>query len=957
LNAAPRTGKISSLAGSGSAEMHLGYGGPAEPTRVYSDDSDAAQTDGDAPVSRLLPESGPNGAPSKVGRYVVLDVLGMGGMGVVCTAYDPKLDRKVALKLLRRRVGRHARSSTGRARLVREAQALAKLSHPNIVTVHDVDTTPDGRIYMAMEFVRGPTITQWLAKEKPRWRRIVEVFEQAGRGLAAAHEANITHRDFKPANVLIGEDGRVKVLDFGLAKSETASISTDSDDNRAEQPGESEDIMQVVQSTGDMKLTMAGRIVGTPAYMAPEQRRGRPTGPATDQFGFAVSLYEALYGRLPFRSESHSRDAARGRVIEPPSDSEVPSWVFRAIKRALAPEPADRYPVMADFLAALNADPAKRRRKLALGAGGGVLLGTAIAFAAMAQGPEDALCEGAGERLANVWNPERRDVVGGSLRGTATAYAAYTADRVLAGIDAYGASWVEARTTVCEATRVHGEQSEATLDVRMRCLDERLGELRALVDVLSDADGEVVEQAVSAVASLGTPSACITAEPRAADELPQDLEARRSVLSARSRIDDAEALRRAGRYPAAEDVARDAIALADKTKHIPTIARATYVQGRVLRALGDYDAAGERFRQAAQDAARAGDAALEARAFVAYVGVAGVHEKQPQHARGLALGARTALLRAGSPAELESQLDLQLGASALEAHEIPDAVEFLQRALEAGERAYPPGDVRFADLQVNLGIALAQRGDVVEAEGLLRRALALRESEQGPMHPDVAMVAHNLANVLASKPSGLAEAIEMIDRAMTIRRTVLGADSKVVGDLWMTKARLHKQSGSADRALREYERASDIYRKAGAQVDLGDALNNLSTIHLANRDLEDARRDANEAMTMFNGTSTRALQGRARATLRLCIASRKLGPDATAPGDGAVEHCTDAVARLKDAGVTAPEIYRATKELALALEARGDLEGAKRAARDALKAASTEKHRKAAAELLERLHQ
>ena len=169
--------------------------------------------------------------------------------------------------------------------------------------------------------------------------------------------------------------------------------------------------------------------------------------------------------------------------------------------------------------------------------------------------------------------------------------------------------------------------------------------------------------------------------------------------------------------------------------------------------------------------------------------------------------------------------------------------------------------------------------------------------------------------------------------------------------------RLHKQSGSADRALREYERASDIYRKAGAQVDLGDALNNLSTIHLANRDLEDARRDAKEAMTMFNGTSTRALQGRARATLRLCIASRKLGPDVTAPGDGAVEHCTDAVARLKDAGVTAPEIYRATKELALALEARGDLEGAKRAARDALKAASTEKHRKAAAELLERLHQ
>ncbi|MBV1858461.1 MAG: serine/threonine protein kinase, partial [Nannocystaceae bacterium] len=200
MNASPRPGKIVALARSGSAEFEAEFGDPVRPTRVYPTPSQGAPTEaGDVARPRALPESGPSGAPSKVGRYVVLDVLGMGGMGVVCTAYDPKLDRKVALKLLRRRVGRTStRSSTGRARLVREAQALAKLSHPNIVTVHDVDTTADGRIYMAMEFVRGRTITQWLLAETPGWREILGVFEQAGTGLAAAHQANITHRDFKP---------------------------------------------------------------------------------------------------------------------------------------------------------------------------------------------------------------------------------------------------------------------------------------------------------------------------------------------------------------------------------------------------------------------------------------------------------------------------------------------------------------------------------------------------------------------------------------------------------------------------------------------------------------------------------------------------------------------------------------------------------------------------------------
>ncbi|MGH1340592.1 MAG: protein kinase domain-containing protein [Nannocystales bacterium] len=956
MNARAQTGKIVALAGSGSAEYETEFTDPVRATRVYPAPSQGAPTEaGDVPQPRVLPESGPSGAPSKVGRYVVLDVLGMGGMGVVCTAYDPKLDRKVALKLLRRRVGRtSSKSSTGRARLVREAQALAKLSHPNIVTVHDVDTTEDGRIYMAMEFVRGRTITQWLFSEKPHWREILSIFEHAGTGLAAAHQANITHRDFKPANVLIGEDGRVKVLDFGLAKSETGPLSTDSDDARSE-PGSGEDIMQVVQSTGDMKLTMAGRIVGTPAYMAPEQRRGRTTGPATDQFSFAVALYEALYGRLPFRSESHSRDAARGRVIDPPNDTEVPSWVFRALKRAFAPQPSDRYRTMEELLAALRADPARRLRRLLLWTAGVVGVGGAGAGALMALAPDDELCRSARDRLGGVWDPGRRAVVDASLRDTATAYAAYTADRVLEDIDAYADRWAAARTTVCEATWVHREQSESTLDVRMACLDQRRGELRALVNVLADADGDVVERAVSAVTALTSPVSCVSAEPGAASQLPADPEARSAVLAAQAQTDDAEALLRAGRYSVAQEVVREAVSFAAATHHAPTVARTTYVQGRVTQMLGDYEAAGERFREAAEGAAAVGDPALEARALTAYVGVAGVHLHDPDRALGIAVGAKLALLRAGTPPELESRLALQLGGSALQAREVADAVEHLHKALEAAERAYPPGDIRFADLRVTLGIALAQQGNFVEAEGFFRRALDLRESEQGPMHPDLAFVAHNLANVLASTPAGLAEAIELADRAMKIRRAVLGPETKAVADLWMTKARLHKQAGEPERALTEYARAADIYRKRGADVDLGDALTNLTNLHIANEAFHDAQRDAREALSMFKGSSMRAIRGRARASLRLCISSRRLDPGSLAVGDGPIEHCTDAVARMQEADLSTPELYRALEELALALEARGNREEALRIARKALTVAKTDKDRRDAIELLDRL--
>ncbi|HEX8107834.1 MAG TPA: protein kinase, partial [Kofleriaceae bacterium] len=214
-------------------------------------------------LPRRPPSSG-----DRVGRYLVLSALGAGGMGVVFAAWDPQLGRKIALKLLRSSVA--SSSKDARTRLRREAQAIAQLSHPNVVSIYDVGTTDDGALYIAMEFVEGDTLTSWLKSYPRTWREIVDVFRQAARGLLAAHSVGLLHRDFKPDNVLVGGDGRVRVTDFGLARSVLVP-----DEAAQAKP---------VMSALDVALTATGTVLGTPRYMPPEQLTGPDLDARSDQF-------------------------------------------------------------------------------------------------------------------------------------------------------------------------------------------------------------------------------------------------------------------------------------------------------------------------------------------------------------------------------------------------------------------------------------------------------------------------------------------------------------------------------------------------------------------------------------------------------------------------------------------------------------------------------------------------
>src|SRR3982751_4847282 len=342
---------------------------------------------------------------ASIGRYVVLGLVGRGGMGEVYAAYDPELDRKVAVKLLRIKPGAGVALTEGRQRTLREAQAIARLSHPNVVVVYDVGTFEE-KVFIAMEFLDGNTAGFWAQSQNRTWQETLKVYMAAGRGLAAAHEKGLVHRDFKPENVMVSRDGQVRVMDFGLARQVTEKPVTGGVGDKVVPIGSAGmtttqrlpaplaepgapiapldgstlvltpaagdprplDLEVSNSAVFDQRLTKTGAMMGTPAYMAPEQFRGRPTDARTDQFAFCIALYEALYGERPFAGNTLlqlTTNVVNGRVREPPANTKVPLWIRKILMRGLRVNADERYPSMEELLEALGKNPAVKRRKVA----------------------------------------------------------------------------------------------------------------------------------------------------------------------------------------------------------------------------------------------------------------------------------------------------------------------------------------------------------------------------------------------------------------------------------------------------------------------------------------------------------------------------------------------------------------------------------------------------------------
>jgi eukaryotic-like serine/threonine-protein kinase len=379
--------------------------------------------------------------------------LGAGGMGVVYLARDVILDRDVALKL------HSSPAGPARERMLREARLMARLSHPNVVTVYEVGLF-EGRLFIAMEFLDGGTLRAWLAERPRSWREIVTRYLAAARGLLAAHEAGLVHRDFKPDNVLLGRDGRLRVADFGVAM----ALGAD-DEGQA---------LAAVSSSP--RLTATGAEVGTPAYMSPEQRQAGVVDARSDQYSFCVSLSEAL---------AHAR-------------REPPHWLRRAIARGLTVDPGARHPSMAALIKRLEAGLHRRRTALALLAVALLAAGASVGGWAVAHRP--AACAGERAALGDTWGPTRARDVRAALGGQG--------DLAAAALDTYANDWVAARHDVCVAARVRRVEPEYVLWQRISCLDRARAQFDATVNLLSVKDPEVARHAARAIAELPRVAFC-----------------------------------------------------------------------------------------------------------------------------------------------------------------------------------------------------------------------------------------------------------------------------------------------------------------------------------------------------------------------------------------------------------------------------------------------------------------
>ncbi len=791
----------------------------------------------------------------RLGRLVLLDRIGSGAMGTVFAAYDPRLDRKVAVKIVR------TSGAEVNARVLAEARALGKLVHPNVVAIHDAGEVDDA-INIVMELAPGVPLRTWFAGGRD-WRDVVRVLREAAIGIAAAHRAGLVHRDIKPDNILVGDD-RTRVVDFGLAHDRAAGEDTTS--------------------------------AGTPSYMAPEQLADEAATEASDQFAFGVTLFEALYGARPHTGATRDElkltalsaykvrasDALRSARSAPaprasgatvdvaattaPADDDAseppvapmrpstrssiapsagsasateqravasprkapPAWVHAIVVRALAPDPANRFPSMDALGAALGRDR-RRQRMIALGVVA-ALAGAAIGVGAYRSQSGDAdPCTGGAARRAAVWNPTTTAAVQAALGD------APWAGRAVATLDARGSAWEVSYRRVCEATRVSGAQSDTLLDLRMRCLDralDRVGALSTAIATPSDGPAGALStatriDAVSAIHELPDPAACESLHDAAELALPTDPAQRARVTTAERELDRAWAAYALGRY---REAGTEVLAIEKRTAELEAPALraavlllAASVEGRT----GKPAAARARLDQALGAAAAARTSAIELDVWSRLLR----HELFAGNSARViewAPFAHAAAARAGRDG---AEIDGIIGEAHRDLGHLDAARERLTRALasmtslRADQRAL---------IEMNVGSVELTAGDVGAAEAAFTRAFELAHGALGDGHPSLALYIDKLASVDRAR-GRIGAALARHSSSLALRTAAYGPTDRSMATSLVQRARTYVEAGSLELAIADLATAEQIRAKA-----YGEASPRLAEILLTGADADTA---------------------------------------------------------------------------------------------------------------------
>lgn len=689
----------------------------------------------------------------RVGRYLILDRVGRGGMGVVYAAYDSVLDRRIAVKIMRPQSGEDA--SSGRVRMEREAQALARLSHENIVTVHDVGEL-DGSMYIAMELVEGTTLRDW-QKGKP-WRELLRAYLDAARGLSAAHAAGLVHRDFKPENVLVDAKAKVRVTDFGLAR-------------RAGDAG-GKALNAISPSAFDSDLTAAGTVMGTVAYMAIEQIEGRAVDERTDQYSWCVATWEALFDEQPFVAGNLEarREAMTSTVPKPPAKPALPRGIVRALQRGLAPEPKDRWPSLDALVAEIERAMSSRRWYIAAAgfAGAAVVAGVFAIGQHAGVRSVDACATVNGEV---VWTPQLKTSVERAFLATQVSYAHDASRAVDKSLTAWQQRWHGIALDSCVATRTQHTQSAQMHELRTTCLAKKRDELATIIGGLAHADQRTVESA----ATLALPDLDACNDPQALAGVlptpiasPEQLKAEAQLKATEQELAGASSIARAKEL-------LDHLPDVSRLGSLALNARVAMDRARLEQLLGH----GKKARTALLDAAAAASASGDNDTLVdSYIQATDVESRVTSEfnlGRSWLALAKGTMARMGSRPRKVLLWDRVAGELAYREGRMEDARDAYRQEL-AQATAIEPGGVLEIQALNDLGKVESELDQLADARKHLERALVLATQQLGADHPLVGGIDHDLGTVVY-REGKFTESLPFFETAIAIRSAAYGADS------------------------------------------------------------------------------------------------------------------------------------------------------------------------------------